>query len=127
MEGERTYESKATASVWPQLRATYGSIVWVPFSEKRSVEPRSTERYRIKGDNELSNCDLPPLTFAPRDIGSPVLSGDVFVGTEQDLGPGVTGKPVEMTEMLGTSQGEALPLSPWELLGAHTQLRSQSE
>lgn len=31
------------------------------------------------------------------------------MGTEQDLCPSVTGKSVEMTEVLGTSQGQALP------------------
>lgn len=57
-EGERAYKSKGTTPVWPQLRPTSGSIVWVLFSEKLYVEPQSTERYRIKGDNKLSNCDL---------------------------------------------------------------------
>lgn len=74
------------------------------------------------GDKQFSNSALPLVSVAPWDV----LSGDTSVGTEQDLCPGVTGKPIEMTEMLGTSQGEALPPpSPWEWLGAPSEQQEQ--
>lgn len=99
-----------------------GSVVWVPFSEKLYPEPRTPERYGVTGDKQFSNSALPLVSVAPWDV----LSGDTSVGTEQDLCPGVTGKPIEMTEMLGTSQGEALPPpSPWEWLGAPSEQQEQ--
>lgn len=45
------------------------------------------------------------------------------MGNEQSLCFGVTGKLVEMKEMLGSSTMEPLPLSPWEPPGAHTELQ----
>lgn len=112
MEGENIREQgqrirMATAACDGRLRGV-GTVL-------REALPRATGPREVqhKGRQTILKLQSPTAQRCPWDV----LSGDTLAGTKQDLCPGVTGKPVEMTETLGTSQGEALPRAPgnvWE-------------